>query len=159
MKHSYSVILAPIDGSKSSFVSINYAMNLARNFGSQLISLHVIPPNLSPSYFLGESVSEYDNYPTSIRATLSEYRKEVQGWFSKISKSCEEYKVALKVDVVSLRTPSTSIAGSIAEYAESEGVDLIVMGTRGRSNIKRMTIGSVATNLVTYTHCPVLVVK
>lgn len=114
MKHSYSVILVPIDGSKSSFASINYAMYLARNFGSQLIALHIVPPNLSPSYFLGESVSEYDNYPTSIRATLSEYRKEVQGWFSRIIKSCEADKVALKVDVVNLRTPSMSIAGSIA---------------------------------------------
>ena len=159
MKHSYSIILAPIYGSKSSFASINYAMDLARNFGSQLIALHIVPPNLSPSYFLGESVSEYDNYPTSIRATLSEYRKEGKEWFSRIIKGCEADKVALKVDVVSLRTPSTSIAGSIAEYAESEGVDLIVMGTRGRSNIKRMTLGSVTSNVVTYTHCPVLVVK
>ena len=159
MKHSYSVILTPIDGSESSFASINYAMDLARNFGSQLIALHIVPPNLSPSYFLGEAVSEYDNYPTSIRATLSEYRKEVQEWFSRIIKSCEADKVALKVDVVSLRTPSTSIAGSIAEYAERECVDLIVIGTWGRSNIKRMTLGSVASNVVTYTHCPVLVVK
>lgn len=159
MKHRYSIILAPIDGSESSFASITYAMYLARAFGSQLIALHVVPPNLSPSYFLGKSINEYDDYPISIRAGLDEYRKEVQGWFNRISESCEKNIVTLKIDVVSSHSVSTSIAGSIAEYAESENVDLVVIGTRGRSNIKRMTLGSVALNVVSYTHCPVLVVK
>lgn len=53
MKHIYSIILAPIDGSESSFVSINYAIDLANGFSSQLIALHIVPPNLSPAYFLG----------------------------------------------------------------------------------------------------------
>jgi len=159
MKHSYCIILVPIDGSESSFVSVNYAMDLGRNFGSKLIALHIVPPNLSPPYFLGESACEYDDYPITIRATLTECRKEVQGWFDRISKSCEKNKVALRIDVVSSHSLSMSIAGSIAEYAESEDVDLIVIGTRGGSNIKRMTLGSVALNVVTYTHCPVLVVK
>lgn len=159
MKHSYSIILVPIDGSESSFASVNYAMDLARNFGSKLIALHIVPPNLSPAYFLGKSASEYDDYPITIRTTLTEYRKEVQGWFDRINKSCEKNKVALRIDVVSSHSLSTSIAGSIAEYAESEDVNLIVIGTRGGSNIKRMTLGSVALNVVTYTHCPVLVVK
>lgn len=159
MKHSYSIILVPIDGSESSFASINHAMNLARNFGSKLIALHIVPPNLSPAYFLGKSSSEYDDYPIVIKATLAEYRKEVQGWFDNISESCDNNEIALRIDVVSAHSLSTSIAGSIAEYAESEGVDLIVIGTRGRTNIKRMTLGSVALNVVTYTHCPVLVIK
>lgn len=94
-----------------------------------------------------------------IKATLAEYRKEVQGWFDNISESCDNNEIALRIDVVSAHSLSTSIAGSIAEYAESEGVDLIVIGTRGRTNIKRMTLGSVALNVVTYTHCPVLVIK
>jgi nucleotide-binding universal stress UspA family protein len=159
MKHRYSIILAPIDGSESSFASITYAMYLARAFGSQLIALHVVPPNWSPSYFLGKSINEYDDYPIPIRAGLDGYRKEVQGWFNRISESCEKNMVSLKIDVVSSHSVSTSIAGSIAEYAESENVDLVVIGTRGRSNIKRMTLGSVALNVVSYTHCPVLVVK
>lgn len=137
MKHSYSIILVPIDGSESSFASINHAMNLARNFGSKLIALHIVPPNLSSAYFLGKSSSEYDDYPIVIKATLAEYRKEVQGWFDNISESCDNNEIALRIDVVSAHSLSTSIAGSIAE---SEGVDLIVIGTRGRTNIKRMTL-------------------
>jgi nucleotide-binding universal stress UspA family protein len=44
-------------------------------------------------------------------------------------------------------------------YAEEEGIDLIVIGTKGMSGIKRMLIGSVAEGVVMYAHCPVLVVK
>lgn len=57
MKHSYSIILVPIDGSESSFASINHAMNLARNFGSKLIALHIVPPNLSPAYLENPQVN------------------------------------------------------------------------------------------------------
>jgi len=51
------------------------------------------------------------------------------------------------------------VVGSILEYAENEKIDLIVVGTRGRSGIKQLLIGSVAEGVVTYAHCAVLVVK
>ena len=78
MKHSYSIIFVPIDGSESSFAFVNYAMDLARNFGSKIIASHIVPPNLSPTYFLGKSSSECDDYPITIRASLTKYRKVVQ---------------------------------------------------------------------------------
>jgi nucleotide-binding universal stress UspA family protein len=96
MKLSYSIILVPIDDSESSFASVKYAIDLARNFGTKLIALHIVPPNLSPAYFLGKSATEYADYPITIRATLTGYRKEVQGWFDTIS--CEKNKVALTID-------------------------------------------------------------
>ena len=51
------------------------------------------------------------------------------------------------------------VPASIVNYAENTGVDLIVVGTRGRSGFKRLLLGSVASDVVTYAHCPVLVVK
>jgi nucleotide-binding universal stress UspA family protein len=45
------------------------------------------------------------------------------------------------------------------EYAEEKKMDLIVIGSKGRSGIKRMLLGSIASGVVTYAHCPVLVVK
>ena len=47
----------------------------------------------------------------------------------------------------------------ILKYAEDEEIDLIVVGTRGRTGIKKMLLGSVASGVVTYAHCPVIVVK
>jgi nucleotide-binding universal stress UspA family protein len=45
------------------------------------------------------------------------------------------------------------------EYAEEHKIDLIVIGTKGRSGIKKMLLGSTASGVVTYAHCPVMVVK
>jgi Universal stress protein family len=51
------------------------------------------------------------------------------------------------------------LRGGIVDYAEDKGIDLIVIGTRGKSGFKKMLLGSVASKVVTYAHCPVLVVK
>jgi nucleotide-binding universal stress UspA family protein len=51
------------------------------------------------------------------------------------------------------------IAAEIVDYAQHKNVDLIVLGTKGRSSFKKLLLGSVASEVVTYAHCPVLVVK
>ena len=55
--------------------------------------------------------------------------------------------------------PISIVGSSIVDYAERENVDLIVIGTRGRTGFKKMLLGSVASDVVTYAHCPVIVVK
>lgn len=51
------------------------------------------------------------------------------------------------------------IAAEIVDYAQLKNVDLIVLGTKGRSIFKKLLLGSVASEVVTYAHCPVLIVK
>jgi nucleotide-binding universal stress UspA family protein len=52
-----------------------------------------------------------------------------------------------------------SAISTMLDYAEEQNINLIVVGTRGRSCIKKMLLGSVASGLVTYASCPVLAVK
>jgi len=89
---------------------------------------------------------------------LEKCKQEFQPWFDKIKEKAynNNNKIQLKTDLI--LTP-TSIVGAIIQYAEDEKVDLIVIGTRGRSGIKKMLLGSVAAGVVTYAHCPVMVVK
>ena len=51
------------------------------------------------------------------------------------------------------------IAAEIVDYAQLKNVDLIVLGTKGRSSFKKLLLGSAASEVVTYAHCPVLIVK
>jgi nucleotide-binding universal stress UspA family protein len=51
------------------------------------------------------------------------------------------------------------IGGVIVNYAEKKMVDLIVIGTRGQSGFKKLLIGSVASDVLHYAHCPVMIVK
>ncbi|MDG6934563.1 MAG: universal stress protein, partial [Nitrososphaerota archaeon] len=48
---------------------------------------------------------------------------------------------------------------SIVDYAERQGADLIVLGTRGMGNLKRALLGSVSTGVATHAHCSVLIVR
>lgn len=52
-----------------------------------------------------------------------------------------------------------SVVKAIIQYAEKNKMDLIVTGSRGMSGFQKMLLGSVASGVVTYAHCPVLVVK
>lgn len=48
---------------------------------------------------------------------------------------------------------------SIVNYAESKKADLIVIGTKGRTGLKRLLLGSVASGVVTHASCPVLITR
>jgi nucleotide-binding universal stress UspA family protein len=52
-----------------------------------------------------------------------------------------------------------SAADSIVNFAESKKADLIVIGTKGRTGLKRLLLGSVASGVVTHASCPVLVTR
>jgi nucleotide-binding universal stress UspA family protein len=68
--------------------------------------------------------------------------------------SCEiKYKSEIIED------PYSSVENAIINYAESEDVDLIVMGTRGTPSFRRILIGSVALGVLSYARCPVVVVR
>ncbi|MFL6472392.1 MAG: universal stress protein, partial [Nitrososphaeraceae archaeon] len=54
---------------------------------------------------------------------------------------------------------SMSLEGAIVHYAEQENIDLIVIGTIGRSGFTKLLLGSIASKVVTYAPCPVLVVR
>jgi len=56
-------------------------------------------------------------------------------------------------------TDVKSVIGSIIDYATSRDVDLIVIGTRGRTGLRRFLMGSVANGVVQHAHCPVLLVR
>ncbi len=52
-----------------------------------------------------------------------------------------------------------SAADSIVNYADSKKSDLIVIGTKGRTGLKRLLLGSVASGVVTHANCPVLITR
>ena len=81
---------------------------------------------------------------------------EAKQWFDKLIQIAKENDLQLKTEIIDSQM---SIEAAIVEYAESHGVDLIIIGTRGRSGFKKMLLGSVASGVVTYATCPVMVVK
>ena len=81
--------------------------------------------------------------------------QESQKHLDKVKLKANENNIQLKTEVIS----SVNAAGGIIDYAEAQNVDLIVVGTSGKSGFRKLLLGSVASNVATYAHCTVLVTK
>jgi nucleotide-binding universal stress UspA family protein len=150
-KISYSNILVAVDGSKQSMDAVNYAISLAEKYKANLIVLNVL--NL---HSFRQSLASFVTAPTYGTIEMEQKKMEVQKFLNQIQRKGGEKSLSIKTQIIQ---ESISVVSSILEYAENEKIDLIVVGTRGRSGIKHLLIGSVAEGVVTYAHCPVLVVK
>ena len=90
-----------------------------------------------------------------VGAGLSEMDK-AEKWFESFTQRARQNGIDLKTELVNSQRPVDYV---ILEYAEKENIDLIVIGTRGRTGLSKIMLGSVASGIVTYSHSPILVVK
>jgi nucleotide-binding universal stress UspA family protein len=157
---NFSKILVAIDGSENSMKAEVYAIDIAKKDNSQLIALTVL--DISTPRYLSSS---FITAPTYGLKELEEKRKEAQQWLDKFEKLAvkennttnNNNNIQFKSEII--EDPTSRVGSAIVDYAERENVDLIVIGTRGRTGFKKMLLGSVASDVVTYAHCPVLVIK
>ena len=155
-KGKFSKILLTVDGSEQSMNAADYALAMAKkqDNNAQLIALHVLFSQTGYAY----STNIFGLVtPSSINELLEDAKHEAQQWFDKIKEKMNENgDIQIKTEVV---VSSTSVVAAIVDYAEHEDVDLIIIGSRGRSGFKKLLLGSTASGVVTYATCPVLVVK
>jgi nucleotide-binding universal stress UspA family protein len=147
-------ILLAIDGSEPSFDAADYAVSLAELYNSQLTALYVVSARVNNDF---DSDIPIDEIPDQIKKIMNEAKIESEPWFDKIRRAIDnESLINFRTKIV---VSSVKVSEVIVNYSENAKVDLIVIGTRGRSGFKRLLLGSVASDTVTYAHCPVLVVK
>lgn len=148
-----SRILVPIDGSESAFRAASFAIGMAAKYEATLYLVHVLElnPNFAAMGIYGLSLGE------EISRMQADAKKQADLWFEKVKKEAENAGVRTKSEIVS-EFPLT-LTGEIVNYAERNAIDLIVMGSRGRTGFKKLLLGSVASGVVTYASCPVLVIK
>ena len=137
------VILYATDVSEPSRFAFSLAYSLARDHGARLIVLNVIPAGTYEiidlaQLGLGESERQFED---EIRHGL----RQLQPPDNHVSM---DYKLA-KGDP----------AKSIVKVAQDTQCDLIVLGTHGRSGLRRVLMGSVAEHVLRVAPCPVLVLK
>lgn len=133
-------ILYPTDFSKPSDAGLSVATALARDTGAKLLIVHVTEP---PAAYGGGEM--YYGLPEPDRESLERMLSEVVPTDTQVS---YEHRLATG-------DPATEIV----RRAKEEDVDLIVMGTHGRTGIRRMLMGSVAEAVVRRAECPVFSFK
>ncbi len=148
MTRSLHRILVPTDFSAPSAAALAMARELAARFGASIQLIHV----LDDPYAAGSYAPEVYGYvPAGLR----------EAW----QRTAETQLLAVfpAREREPFRATSAVVFGSpartIVEYADTNGFDLIVMGTHGRSGVAHLLLGSVAERVVRTAHCPVLTVR
>jgi nucleotide-binding universal stress UspA family protein len=154
-KGIFSKILVAIDGSKYSMDVAYYAINISNKFNAELYAIHVVK---DPAYVDMFSFGIYDiETPTYRRLTVEHIIQKVKEWFDELKVKANEKNIQLsKAELIGT---SASVGAAIVDYAEKNDIDLVVLGTKGYSGIKKLLLGSVASAVLTYAHCPVMVVR
>lgn len=141
-------ILLPTDFSETSKEALKYAMSMAKEYSAEMTVLHVINEQL---------LTEGLNLPRviSMQSIEKELCKEAERQmddFFKETGGAEGIKIKKAV-----------IKGKpflqIIRYAKENDIDLIVIGTHGRSGLEHIIFGSTAEKVVRKAPCPVLSVK
>ena len=140
-------ILCPLDLSDDCRPALALACEWAKQFGAELHLLHVVAGLSTPYPYLGPPFNEAMSWETMIRQKARDALNTY---------ALPEGFAALKV-VRELRNGSP--IAHIDEYAKEKDIDLIVMGTPGRSGFSHLLVDSIAENVVRRAPCPVLTVR
>ncbi|MFX0134152.1 MAG: universal stress protein [Candidatus Hodarchaeota archaeon] len=143
-------ILVAFDGSKHAQKTLDFAIDLAEKCSASITVLSVSQHTTTPIGMITTPV------PGEI---LETYSKSLMDSTAKVLADAVE-KAREKTDVpISPKLMEGRAADTIIQVAEEEKSDLIVIGSRGLSGIKRFFLGSVSNEVVNQAKCPVLVVK
>jgi len=141
-------ILIPYDGSKDAIHAFKIALDIAQKFDSKLIVLTCLA---KPEY---RGVWYYDS-----RYSKAILKKEEKIARENISKLIEAAKKKTDINIRFKIIPAVSITNQIVSFAGSNKIDLIVMGSHGRTGFDKVLLGSVAQGVSQKVHCPALIIK
>jgi universal stress protein A len=130
-------IANPINFSNVSEKGLALAIHLAQEYQAELLLLHVVPP------------------PTPIFEVESPAKSEAELALSVLLAKLEMAGIKARGFLL---TGKSSTESQIVRAARLERIDLIIMGTRGRTGISRLFGSSLASRVINRAHCPVLVV-
>lgn len=138
-------ILVPVDFSECSMVGLNYAKRLAKQFGAKIILLH----SLALQYFIASD--EYARYdlPLLLQQTDRAARQQMRDLVQKT-----DWEGIAVESSVQMGHPGQHICAQ----TETNGADLVVISTHGRTGLRHVLAGSVAEYVVRHASRPVLVV-
>jgi nucleotide-binding universal stress UspA family protein len=133
-------ILVATDGSKFSGIAINKAIDFAKAYGGSLVVVSVVDV---PAEFYAEAPQAVDDMVRKAKEYTSAVRKQAEA-------------AGVKAETY---VGEAEAFEAIVKLAKDEGVNMIVVGSHGRTGLRRLLMGSVTEKVIGHAPCPVLVVK
>ena len=143
----YKNILVPLDGSPTSEAAVVNAIALAKAFKSTVTLLSIVDTYA----FVGLGTDVASGQTDYLSAATAEAKLAVQSALH----LCEVADVAATPSV----RQGQGVYKSILAAAHASGADLIVMGSHGRKGLEKLMLGSVASQVLSNTHLPVMIIR
>lgn len=148
MSENITKILVPVDFSPHAERAFGYATALARRLGAELTLVHVVEDPYATGAWGTEAY--LPNSAELLQEVIVSAGRELTTWTVREAAT----GLTVKTAVIPGRP-----AQAIIEHAASEGHDLIVMGTHGRTGLSHAVMGSVAERVLRKAPCPVLTIR
>jgi len=139
-------ILVPVDFSPPSVEAVRVAADLARRYEASLEVVHAfhVQTYAMPEGYVVPTQEQFDLIVQHLEVQLADARKAA---------------FEAGATNVEAKLLQGGPASEILRVAQDDKVDLIVMGTHGRTGVKHLLLGSIAVNVVRHAACPVLTVR
>jgi nucleotide-binding universal stress UspA family protein len=143
---TFKNILCPVDFSDSSSKIVELAIKLSEVDGNIILFHHsvLISPVQGPEAAIGFEADQ--ELRDLAKSQLDELAASLKSKYP--TRTLETYHSFLK-----------NMVDEINELAKEKHVDIIVMGTHGRTGLKRLLLGSIAEDVLRHAECPVFLVK
>ena len=138
----YDWVLVPTDGSTASEDAIEHAIDLAAKYGATLHALYVV------------DAGTYSSLEAAADVVADELRAEGTEAVEAIAAQAEDAGVTAETAI-----ETGIVHRSIVDYVDNEDIDLVVMGTHGRTGVGRFLLGSVAEKVIRTADAPVMTVR
>lgn len=142
-------ILFPVDLAEANENLVPHVRNMVEKFNAELSVLYVMRPfQYFSDIFLAEyAIQDFNAFEAQILAASRQKMDElVSAHFGQLDRVQGEVLLGEPVD-------------TILQFITDRGIDMVVMGTRGRKGVGRVLFGSVAARVIKWAHVPVLVVN
>lgn len=142
----FQKILVPYDLSKTSNHAFKVALDIAQKYGSTITILTCVEGDAWHHRF-------YDSRADD--ELLKKQKKVSLDHIKKLEDMANKHNVQTKSRILK----TMSVVTQIIDFAKMGKIDLVVMGSHGRTGIDKLILGSVANGVVNKIRCPVLIVK
>ncbi|MGB9987198.1 universal stress protein [Salarchaeum japonicum] len=146
----YDRILVPTDGSDVSEVAIEHAVDLAEKYDAEIHALYVVDVD-AVSFGLG--AEQVDRIRQGHLGEMEEVEEKANDATGAVADAASAHGIDV-VEAVRVGQPHAVVS----KYADDEDIDLVVIGSHGRSGVRRALLGSVTERVLRSTRKPVLVV-
>lgn len=145
-KQEIKKILFPTDFSVASDYALSYAISLAKRFKAGMFFIHVVDTSYDISGFYIPHIS--------VEKLIQEMEDSAEARLKKIS-----IKIPRKVKIYEAVVKSGSPYKEIIKFSKNKGIDMIIMGTHGKSGTDHFFFGSTTERVIKQADCPVLTIR